>query len=599
MCRLNPPHNINAIGFNPLDNYIYGLDMDTGALVQIGSDCALSQLANVPGLPGLFTSGAFDLDGFFYLYLSADPRFYTVDLRPGSSTYLRLVDPANGFAEQTSNYGTPMSPPRYIDDWVINPTDGYLYAIQSTGYFVRISPATGVSTQLATSPINPGVYGAMAIDGDGFMYVIDNGNGNVYRYWIEGDTATGEFFVSSVTFTGSADATMCPLARLADLDFGDAPDQGVGNGQGNYNTLLANNGPRHIIVDNLFFGTGVTAEDDAHQDPYDLAIGDVDDAVSSMPPLKENAETYSVTLSVRNSTGHPANIYGWVDFNSDGLFQVIESAMAVAPSQATQQYITLTFNVPVGVDLEPGTMTFARFRITTDNLVIDGNPLQDSRSVGPASDGEVEDWAVWITEVPMDFGDAPDRGLGNGQGNYNTLLINNGPRHIIDDNIFFGTGVTAERDALQNYDATGDFDDAVLSMPLLKENARTYTVILRVLNRTGYPANVFGWVDFNSNGLFEEDEASVAVVPSQPGQQFVTLIFDVPYGVVLEPDTMTFARFRITTDELVDDGSDPYQDLRSVGPASDGEVEDWAVFIVERTPAVVCCIGHCSQFCGG
>src|SRR5207248_2924430 len=38
-----------------------------------------------------------------------------------------------------------------------------------------------------------------------------------------------------------------PRALLA-VDFGDAPDMGAGTGAGNYQTLLADNGPRHDIT---------------------------------------------------------------------------------------------------------------------------------------------------------------------------------------------------------------------------------------------------------------------------------------------------------------------------------------------------------------
>jgi len=63
------------------------------------------------------------------------------------------------------------------------------------------------------------------------------------------------------------------------------------------------------------------------------------------------------------------------------------------------------FTVPTGTI---GT-TFARFRVTS---------VTGTSPTGPATDGEVEDYQLTITPVPLDYGDAPDTGLGTGTGNY-------------------------------------------------------------------------------------------------------------------------------------------------------------------------------------
>src|SRR5437773_915444 len=60
-------------------------------------------------------------------------------------------------------------------------------------------------------------------------------------------------------------------AMLA-IDFGDAPDLGGGAGAGDYQTLLANNGPRHTIVAGMRMGANVDGETDAF--PNARANGD-------------------------------------------------------------------------------------------------------------------------------------------------------------------------------------------------------------------------------------------------------------------------------------------------------------------------------------
>ncbi|MDU1421839.1 MAG: DUF11 domain-containing protein, partial [Clostridium botulinum] len=144
---------------------------------------------------------------------------------------------------------------------------------------------------------------------------------------------------------------------------------------------------------------------------------------------------------------------------------------------------------------------------------------------------------------------------------------------------------TAENDAYANLttDATGDdipqgIQDDGVTLPLtsLLITDTTYSLTVDVVNNTRLPANVYGWIDFNKNGVFQGNEAApVVVVPSAPGVQQVVLNFTVPVGVTLTPDN-TFVRVRLTTDQLINQNPSPTaEDTRSIGPASDGEVEDY------------------------
>ena len=116
--------------------------------------------------------------------------------------------------------------------------------------------------------------------------------------------------------------------------------------------------------------------------------------------------------------------------------------------------------------------------------------------------------------------------------------------------------MTAEDDAYQNADATGDdlgkgIQDDGLITPLhaISTSDRSYTMDVTVTNQTGVRANLYGWIDFNKNGLFEVEEFAFVNVPSNSGYQVVTLNFNVPANVTLIPDH-TFVRLRITTDTL-------------------------------------------------
>lgn len=400
---LTPEHDVNAIGYNILDDYIYGYDQTTDNIVRVDNDGLLMQLPRPAGLPAAnYNTGTFDLKGFFYIFVNNTSRFYTIDLRPDSSTFMKLVDPAAGYAEQTANFGTALSATTNISDWVYNPADGNLYGILRNGVLVRIAPATGQVTSLATTAPDPDAsFGALAIDSTGTIYAIANDDGTIYKYTFSGNTAAGRAF-SKTYFASFNDGTMCPTAAVL-VDYGDAPDISSGTGQGNYNTLLANNGPRHELINKLTLGTQVTAETDAHQNSTatgdDLTKGIQDDGLDEpLMPLSLSMSTYTLPVTVTNETGAEANLYGWIDFNQNGLFEFDEAAPVVSvPSFAGAQTVELTFTKPAGAALVTGD-TFVRLRLTTDTLT-NTEDMQDSRSVGPASDGEVEDYILSVTAV--------------------------------------------------------------------------------------------------------------------------------------------------------------------------------------------------------
>ncbi|MFO1004061.1 MAG: integrin alpha [Planctomycetaceae bacterium] len=181
-------------------------------------------------------------------------------------------------------------------------------------------------------------------------------------------------------------------ALLTD-DFGDAPDTGAGTGPGNYETLLANDGPRHTIVGGLRLGKFVGGDLDANQNS--TATGDdigADDEDGVASPLGELRFTFGtqpvVTLSATNTTGNAATLYGWIDFNNNGLFDnTSERASIIVPTGTNNGLVSLNF--PTISTSFTGT-TFARFRLSTDAAA--ANPT------GAAANGEVEDYAVSITK---------------------------------------------------------------------------------------------------------------------------------------------------------------------------------------------------------
>lgn len=182
----------------------------------------------------------------------------------------------------------------------------------------------------------------------------------------------------------------------------------------------------------------------------------------------------------------------------------------------------------------------------------------------------------------IDFGDAPDTSAGTGTVNYNTLATDNGPSHAIVAGLFLGNTVDGDNGTLQNITANADDvdgalpddEDGVLSpIDLLGTVGAAPTVTLLATNTTGSAATLAGWIDYNQNGVFDNDTERTQInVPDGSDDARFTLSFPtIPTGSA----GTTYARFRLSTDSTF------LADPSSIGAASDGEVEDYAFSIAK------------------
>lgn len=205
-----------------------------------------------------------------------------------------------------------------------------------------------------------------------------------------------------------------------------------GDGPASYGTLLANNGPRHGLINRsrLFMGsTPPDGEADALVSAG--ATGDNtslnnDEAGSvTFPPPRlanqgwvcgtyttnPNTNEYCVTVSVTNTTGTAAQLVGWIDFNNNGSFGTGERSLPDLRSVATTGFNT--GNIPNGSSNFQAVLVFSpsapipnnsspsmiRLRLSTDpSFFSDASPPSH---LGAASDGEVEDHAIPINTLPV------------------------------------------------------------------------------------------------------------------------------------------------------------------------------------------------------
>jgi len=171
-----------------------------------------------------------------------------------------------------------------------------------------------------------------------------------------------------------------------------------------------------------------------------------------------------------------------------------------------------------------------------------------------------------------DTGDAPaDYGLATHE------VVANSPQigeQAPDDNMAINTADAQGDDT----DAAPDDEDGISAFPVLVQNAKSYSVNVFVSNPSSQAATLVGWVDFDGSQAFEPDEAIVMPVAAgagagPDGPEKVKLIWPDNFALSTDYFGDTYGRFRISTDALTANDAS--------GAASDGEVEDYLIEIVE------------------
>ena len=161
----------------------------------------------------------------------------------------------------------------------------------------------------------------------------------------------------------------------------------------NYRTLLSDNGPSHEGRPGLFMGMLVDAEANGVQtftaDGDDLTSFDDEDGLPNNVDYLAGIEV-TVDVDVVNVTVDDAILYGWIDYNVNGVFETNEQAQIAVPAGMTN-VVTLDFGTAPALATNE---TYMRLRLSTDPAA--------SNSFGAASDGEVEDYLVTL---------GPDSGL--------------------------------------------------------------------------------------------------------------------------------------------------------------------------------------------
>jgi len=227
--------NINGVGFNFDDRYIYGFNTSTFEVVQVGGDFQATPLS-VTGLPENKTFYVGDVaDNYYYVY-RRNVGFYRINLDDSRENYLQAIE--------ITGADTSMA----LTDFAIHPGDGELYAVDNnSGLLYRISLETGLKTELGDTG-ETGTFGAGYFDVNGYYYVSRNSDGKIFRIDLtdpDNPVATSVLFAQG-PYSGQNDGARCAYAPISveNIDWGDAPER--------YGTLFDDNGPRHELSESLY-----------------------------------------------------------------------------------------------------------------------------------------------------------------------------------------------------------------------------------------------------------------------------------------------------------------------------------------------------------
>ena len=167
--------NYNAIGYNVLDNYIYGIDNGgVASLIRIDENGDITDLGVPPGfVDDGYNIGAMDESGNLYVVGSTDKQtLHVIDVAAVAVTTVPIV---NALMDPRSNL---------VADFSYNRRDGLLYGAWAFGIFgsgvQTIDPVSGLRELKVFAAGSPGAAGGVTwLNAAGTLFV--NGGTRVTR----------------------------------------------------------------------------------------------------------------------------------------------------------------------------------------------------------------------------------------------------------------------------------------------------------------------------------------------------------------------------------------------------------------------------------
>ena len=299
-------YQYNAIGFNPTDNFIYGMKTFSNNLLRIDANGLITDLGAITGLPAIvsgvttnYNSGEFDNLGNLYIkHVGSNSALYKVNVTTKTATLITLSQPTDP------------------SDLAYNLVTGLLYGVNSDGRLFSINPANGLVSLIGTSP-GAATFGGLFGSSTGEIYGINNAGG-FYQF----NLTTGErTLISSAPASTNNDGAHCvtaPIAFDADLSVTKTDNTATYTPGTNtvYTIIVKNNGPFGVVnasvTDNV--PAGITAANVSYTAVASAGsstsvTGTQTGAITDLVSLPVNGTvTYTVTVAIPASfTGNLVN----------------------------------------------------------------------------------------------------------------------------------------------------------------------------------------------------------------------------------------------------------------------------------------------------
>ncbi len=423
-----------------------------------------------------------------------------------------------------------------------------------TGTLTEVNSAAGRST----NSDNDGILGVLNNTGSAFLYLDEiggSGNDRLFDVEVVGDTLYWTGAVSSGFPVSSSGVYDMSFNGSTDVIVGKVFDAG---GTGSYAATYY--GTSHADLGNGIRLVSQT-DCDGNQSVFLLVFGTV--SGSGLPVLNINGEPfYRATYT---SGGNSGTDMFFAAFNSS--LSTLKFGTYMGGNQ--DDYLGAT-GVPRGAnhlwvnnaDVFLGTTTHS----ATHNPTLVSGGFDTSKS-NSGNDSHIVLAISFNTLFASDFSDAP--------------ATYGAPAHILDcQDLHIGPLLDLESGPFPGPAANGDDlnalddEDGVLILPAFSAGGpQNISVdVTDLVNLTGTTANLYAWIDFNSNGQFSSSEfTSTTLGNGFTGSKTLTWT-----GVTVSGSASShYLRTRLTTNTLNDNPSTSTLDERSTVPASDGEVEDY------------------------
>jgi len=363
---------VNATGFNPNDQYLYGWGYEKHVPVRIHSDFTVEYLTDVenitPSKSNFYVGDVSLTNNTYYVYRGGEENgLFAISLDESSENFHKMIRVVDGKTLSLK-----------IFDIAFHPSNGDAYTVDKFGKLHRLNVKDGTSKELADVGVT-GTFGAVYFDVDENLYISSNKDGHIYKISIGTEDYKAKLFAigPSSSVNDGARCALAPVVDVSDVnvDYGDAPES--------YGTYLKDNGARHGLTDNntLYLGKTVDGESDGKPMPLSDDSSDRND--------DEDGVQFATTLQAGDSAvvmvepSASGILSAWLDHDQNGAFDADEQIIIDKEVEAGKQPIYI--KVPEGS--KPGS-TWARFRLSSS---------VGMEPTGGVSDGEVEDHNVNIT----------------------------------------------------------------------------------------------------------------------------------------------------------------------------------------------------------